>query len=165
MLPKSTIFTNSELKIIENRFWPKTSIQGPNECWPWLSSKRQGYGRFRFKNKLWQAHRIAWILINGPITDNLCICHHCDNRSCVNPAHLFSGTHKENTVDAAQKGRHKNPQFRGSKNAMSKLSTKDVIEIRRRHANGETQRSIAADFSVNYKAISKICRRQRWRHI
>lgn len=165
MLPKSTSFTSAEIENIERRFWSKVAVKGPDDCWSWLSVKRAGYGRLQFKNKFWQAHRLSWVLVNGPIPRRLCVCHHCDNRACVNPAHLFLGTYQDNAIDAANKGRHKNPLFKGGKNAMAKLSANDVIEIRRRHANGEVQRTIAKDYPVSYKTISQICRRKRWRHI
>lgn len=165
MLPYPTIFTDTEIQKIERLFWRHVVIGNPDECWNWDSPHSTGYGRFQFKKQRYGAHRISWVLANGPVLNNLCVCHHCDNRACVNPAHLFLGTYHDNILDAARKGRHKNPQLIGYKNPMAKLSVKDVIEIRKRHAEGETQRTIANDYPVDFKAISKICLRQRWRHI
>ncbi len=165
MLPYPTIFTDIEIQRIKRLFWRHVAINNSDECWNWNSPHSTGYGRFQFNKRKYSAHRISWVLANGEIENNLCVCHHCDNRACVNPEHLFLGTYRDNILDAARKGRHKNPSFIGHKNPAAKLSERDVIEIRRRHAEGETQRSIANDYPINFKAISKICLRQRWRHI
>jgi hypothetical protein len=68
----------------------------------------QGYGIQQFQGKVWRAHRLAWTLAYGPIPDDLCVLHHCDNRSCVNVDHLFLGTRGDNARDMVAKGRHPN---------------------------------------------------------
>lgn len=79
---------------------------GPDECWPWQGSRDQkGYGFFHKKDFNFRAHRVAWIFENGPIPEGLLICHKCNNPSCVNPSHLFTGTQKENMAQAAQENR------------------------------------------------------------
>lgn len=89
----------------KRRFWSKVSKRAPNECWEWQASKdSRGYGRFGLKYKAYGAHRIAHFLKTG-IDGELFVCHHCDNPGCVNPDHMFLGTHDDNIKDAKLKGR------------------------------------------------------------
>lgn len=90
----------------EQRFWAKVDQRGPDECWPWkLSCDRYGYGAIRHAGKQTGAHRVAWEMANGRAPGGMCVCHRCDNRRCCNPAHLWLGTHRDNMIDCAAKGR------------------------------------------------------------
>jgi len=93
---------------MEQRFWSKVDKSGgPDACWPWTRKRtHDGYGVFALRNgKQHPAHRIAWELTNGEILHGLLACHHCDNRLCCNPVHLFLGTVRDNALDASRKGR------------------------------------------------------------
>lgn len=141
------------------RFWSKVDVSGVDECWEWLASKSEGYGRFSIRYQMWLAHRVAWVLTYGPIPEGLCVLHHCDNRGCCNPYHLFLGTRADNLADAARKGR----TSRGERRHNSKLTEEDVLDIRDMYATGKwTYRELADEFDVAKSLISGIVHGRTW---
>lgn len=147
------------------RFWQKVDRRSPNDCWLWTGGMHaSGYGSgCTDKNSEEQilAHRLSWQLHFGSIPDGLFVCHHCDNRPCVNPAHLFLGTPADNTRDMVQKNR----QVQGESTRTAKLTISQVAEIRSRFANGETQTDIARNYNVSKSCIYLIVRSKNWKSV
>lgn len=137
-------------------FWTKVNVANDNDCWEWTAArnpkgygvKRVGGGRVK-RNIL--AHRMAWILFNSEVPDGLIVCHRCDNPSCVNPAHLFLGTPKDNMDDKIAKGRGKNPPL-----APLKFTAEQVEEIRAMYESGASFRSIGRHFSAGHNVIRAV---------
>lgn len=146
-----------------HRFWSYVEVPDLVSCWEWAGAQDgAGYGALTYHGKTKKAHRVSYELSHGPIPDNFNVCHICDNRACVNPAHLFIGTHADNVADCVAKGRNS----RGSKLPQAVLNEKQVTEIRARYKTGlVTQRSLASEYGVQPSAISNIIRRKTWKHL
>lgn len=133
------------------------------EIWP-LGKSKNGYGIKHVGSKSLYAHRLAWEAANGPIPKGMDICHRCDVRACVNPAHLFLGTRADNMRDAAAKGRISTK--RGSDCWRSKLTAEQVIEARRAHAAGEMgHKRLAKRFGISAGAMRQVIKRETWKHV
>lgn len=144
-------------------FWSK--VEKSDGCWMWRGNiSTGGYGAFRVGRGYRKAHRIAWYLANGPIPEWADICHHCDNPGCVNPAHLFAGTTRDNIVDMERKGRARHP--RGESGGRAKLTESDVKRIRGAefHRHGDKAR-LAREFGISRAVVWSIRQRRIWRHV
>jgi len=132
-------------------------------CWEWQMSKSDtGYGCF-YAGRAYHAHRYSWIRSRGPIPQGLLVLHKCDNRACVNPDHLFLGTHAENSRDMVEKGRRRAPRTTaGEAHGESKLTDAAVREIR---TSSLTGRALAAKFGVSESAVSLVRHGKSWAHV
>lgn len=140
-----------------------------NGCWEWIASRTPlGYGQVRFRGTRELAHRVSWIVFNGEIPGDKskygtsCILHQCDNPPCVNPAHLFVGTQRENANDSIGKGRWGKRGCKGERHGRAVLSESDVKAIR---ASQQSTRELATEFKVSQSAIVHIKNRRTWSHI
>ncbi len=155
------------MRSIAERF-EESYIPEPNSgCWLWLgNTNADGYGQMKIKfNGKWVdkgAHRISWMLAHGAFPTRIQTLHECDNPPCVNPAHLFIGTHTDNMQDRSRKGRGNHPS--GERNKAHKLTRSQVDEIRQRYAAGGIyQYQLAAEYGVVQGTIGFIVRGENWR--
>jgi predicted XRE-type DNA-binding protein len=151
------------MKNLRERFFSKVAVGADNMCWEWLANKtHDGYGRFKVKGRRVGAHRVAYELAIGPSPEGMCVCHNCDNPSCVNPAHLFLGTQADNMADKVSKGRLR--CGRGETQGSAKLTQAKVDEIRELYAGRQfTQSALARAFGVSQMHISDIVRGKCWK--
>ena len=153
-----------------DRFMDKVQIVAESGCWIWTGSVlKSGYGSFNCGDAAnsTTAHRWAYRHFKGEIPDGMFVCHTCDVRCCVNPEHLFVGTHADNMGDAARKGRtNRKPKYWGEKQHLSKLTEEKVREIRKEHsgAYGDGKR-LAERFGVSISAISAVVKNRTWKHV
>ncbi len=143
----------------KEKFW--LNVNKTDSCWEWLACKfRLGYGHVRYNKLETTAHRVAWMIVNGAIPEGLYVLHHCDNRSCVNPSHLFLGTALDNMRDKIEKGRVRS--VCGVNHPSAKLSEEQVISIRRSSLDNKT---LSAKYQVSLALIYHIKNRKLWKHI
>ncbi len=147
------------------RFWLKVDKSaGDESCWDWQGSTTGGYGTISRKAEgkpTIYVHRFSYELHIGEIPAKMYVCHRCDNPSCVNPSHLFLGTHEENMHDKGRKGRGRGAK--GITNGAHKLTESDVIEIRRRYAaQPVTRTELAIEYGVSDTTIRNIVLRKQW---
>lgn len=176
------------------RFWSKVDrSHGPDACWNWTTSTfSSGYGQFKVGERNLRSHRVAWEMSHGSIPDGLSVLHHCDNRRCVNPAHLWLGTHKDNMRDMAQKSRaaagdrngsRLHPERlvrgdnhpsritpekwrRGEENGSARLTVDQVRAILLRYTTGGVlARELSAEYGVSTTTIYRIVHGHNWSHV
>lgn len=139
----------------------------PSGCWEWNGSiLANGYGCLGIDGKTEYSHRASFIAFKGPIPKSMDVCHTCDNRKCVNPDHLFSGTRKDNMQDCKAKGRtNKKGIGSGSKIGTSKLIEADIPAIFALVKSGKNFTEVGKIYLITRHSISNIINRKTWRHI
>lgn len=137
------------------------SLEYPN-CWEWQGTLDiGGYGIFIMDHKRYQAHKLSYIVNIGNVNTGLLVLHHCDNRKCVNPEHLWLGTNKDNSDDKVQKKRHSH----GETSKSAKLKIFQVLEIRKSLEEGQTITQLALKYKVTVWTIYNIKYKRRWKSI
>jgi len=165
--------SNYTSKDIE-RFWGYVNKESSSifynglRCWEWNGNCfPNGYGQISIGGRFGKkhlVHRVSYELFFGEIAYGLLVLHHCDNRRCVQPAHLFLGSHYDNTMDMIQKERQGNnapkSPAHGEVHGMAKLTDKQVAEIRQRYGKrgigGESSMTLAKEFGVSFQSIIDI---------
>jgi len=130
-------------------------------CWEWNGARfPRGYGALWIGGgRTQRAHRVAYERWVGPIPAGDLVRHRCDNPPCINPAHLMTGSRRDNHHDAIARGRH----TRGDLHGMRKVSSADVTCIRQRLTSGATQAELAREYDLSPSQVSNIANRRSWR--
>lgn len=138
-------------------FWQKVRFSKESECWGWAGcTNRYGYGQLFRAGRVITAHRHAYALAFGKIAIGAHVCHTCDNRACVHPGHMFTGTNAENTADRDRKGR----AAKGERHGRAKLTEAQVRDIRAEV--GMTNAAIARKYGLGQTSVRKIRIGESW---
>lgn len=156
-----TVFMETKERAIKN-FWNK--VNKTDSCWLWTGAKTtDGYGCFgngRLGSK--RAHRFSWEIDRETIPPNMELCHTCDNPSCVNPEHLFIGTHTDNMRDAARK--KKFPLRYGTDHPRGKWSDEQVKSMVQLYNSGTPIKEICSLFGICRSSLGNILYRSAREH-
>lgn len=138
------------------RLYAKINQQKEDTCWLWTGSiNKDGYGSFNLAGKIISPHiLILSIKLNKILIEDAL--HTCDNRSCCNPKHLYEGSKQQNTWDREYRNRHKQIQQKSYLSQNSKLTSDEILEIKRRLLLGESMKKLANEFWVCKGLISLI---------
>jgi predicted metal-binding protein len=146
---------------VESAFWDRVNKREDDECWEWQGYLMpNGYGQLKEREKNVYAHRYSYKLHFGELPEELCVCHKCDNRKCVNPNHLFIGTVADNMRDMYEKGRN----YKG-KPGTTKLTPEQVRMIRTLCENNYDKTEIAKVFGLKRCTVANIYSRRLWKEV
>ncbi len=148
----------------KNRFYSMALLPNENGCMIWIGLKdKHGYGLVMGRVKYTFAHRVAYMIFKGNIPANMGILHSCDNTSCVNPSHLRAGNQQDNVNDMIK--RNRSVKLLGEKAPCHKLTEYQVREIREKHKQGISQKSLSLLYHMHQSSISTIVNYKQWKHI
>lgn len=148
----------------------RLTIPEPNSgCWLWMGTiNGAGYGSIgtggnrKYGGKPMGAHVAAWQCANGAVPQGLHVCHHCDNKLCVNPGHLYVATTQQNTKDAVERGRYK----RGAQRRNARFTDEQIREMREKHAAGASIQSIRVEYGFGSHTHARlVCEGKIWGHV
>jgi len=147
-----------------SRILRNVAAESNNGCQLWTRAvNSRGYGHVHLAQGMFNVARIIYKIRYGVDPSDQCVLHRCDNPPCVNPAHLFLGTKKENTADMILKGRKRGP--RGSSHKSAKFSDEQILQIRTLYSQGWTRKNLAESFGVTRPTIAAIVKRMSWKHV
>ena len=145
---------------LQERFLARVEPVTESGCWIWVGWKGpRGYGGVYRNHRRLYAHRVAWELYHGEIPKGLCVLHQCDVPCCVNPDHLFLGSHKDNMRDMVLKNR----STRGSRNPSARLTEESATKIKL--ATNRSTLSLAKQYGVSQLTVWKVRTRRTWKHL
>ena len=153
------------------RFWAKvdkTPGLGPKgDCWEWRGGiSNHGYGSFTMCQVKYGAHKLSWIWVNKnkEVPAGMHICHACDNKICVNPAHLWLGTPQQNMQDMADKNRGHFSDKKGEKSYVNKFTEKEILGIwNDLYDNEHTFKELSEKHKVSLAHLSNIASGKNWK--
>lgn len=154
-LPRGPIAKYATMK---ERFMNSFECVTETGCWIWTEYNNRGYGKIAWNGKIYSAHRLSYEYFVGIIAEDKCMLHKCDVPSCVNPNHLFLGTHQDNMQDKLMKER----QARGEKQRLAKLNEQQVRDIR---SSGIDNAILGKKYGVLTSTIWAIKARKTWKHV
>lgn len=160
-VPTKPLHASQISAVAEASFWSLVKfVFRQDACWEWtggLVSKR-GYARFKIEGERFTVSRIAYALAYGYVPEDKFVLHECDNPKCVRPDHLFLGSATENQHDMKIKGR----AARGERSASAKLTTEQVLMIRR---DPRPAPHVADELGIHKSTVRKIRTRVNWAHV
>lgn len=157
---------HQRFKTLKERFEEKFDKAGENDCWLWKAgrSRPQEHPKIRVEQGYTKASKVSLLLYRGQDAGGMHVCHSCDTPLCVNPNHLFLGTHLRNMQDKASKGRSHRPS--GRKNPKSKLTRLVAQKIADDLSKGSlSQTEIAWKYEIGQSTVSEIKRGCHWTQI
>lgn len=138
------------------KFWSKVALTADTDrCWMWQGSGNGKYGRFQYKKKKWYAHQLSWALTHDEVP-TLQILHHCDIKMCVNPNHLYQGTHQQNMDDLF---------WRGNWKQRASVTEMDFHQIQDMFHKKATLAEVGNRFNISISVASSIRCGKHWSNI